>query len=167
MQADRRDFPPLTAERDEDRLADALAPNGSGASDASVQAALASLAGNGNAPRPPRPGELKWKLTTLVLPSVMLVFVALYVTSLSAGSEPEVALFRAGAASVFLAVLGRVAVGILGDDSRLILNDDQIASMARTGAVRDYLSGAGSERSSDDAEQPLTAAQAAGPGGKE
>ena len=110
---------------------------------------------------------MKWKLTTLVLPSVMLVFVALYVTSLAAGTEPEVALFRAGGAAVVLAVLGRVAVGILGDDSRLVLNDTQIVAMARNGAVRDYLSGADAEPGSGGAEQPSTAAQMAGSGGKE
>ncbi len=142
-------------------------PNGSTASDTSVQAALANLRSQGNGPKPPRLGEMKWKLTTLFLPSLMLVFVALYVTSLTAGVEPEVALFRAGGASVVLAVLGRVAVGILGDDSRLILNDTQIVAMARNGAVREYLTGAGAEHSSDDAEQPSTTAQTAGAGGKE
>lgn len=142
-------------------------PSGSTASDASVQAALANLRSQGTGPKPPRPGEIKWQLTTLFLPSLMLVFVALYVTSLTAGVEPEVALFRAGGASVVLAVLGRVAVGILGDDSRLILNDTQIVAMARNGAVREYLTGAGAEHSSDGAEQPSTTAQTAGAGGKE
>ena len=88
-------------------------------------------------------------------------------TSLSAGVEPEFALLRAGGASVVLAVLGRAAVGILGDDSRLILNDTQIVAMAQNGAVREYLSGADAEHDSDGAEQPSTAAQAAGAGGKE
>ena len=167
MQSDRHGFSPLTAERDQDMLADALGSNGSGASDASVQAALASLSGRAAGPKAPRPGELKWKLTTIVLPSVMLLFVALYVTSLSAGVEPEVALFRAGGAGVVLAVLGRVAVSILGDESRLVLSDDQIATLARSGPVREYLSNADGEHNADGADQRSTAAQAAGPGGKE
>ena len=142
-------------------------PDASAASDAKVQAALASLKSQGTGPRQPRPGEMKWKLTTLFLPSVMLLFVALYVTSLSAGIEPEFALLRAGGASVVLAVLGRVAVGILGDDSRLVLNDSQIVAMAQDGAVREYLSSVDAELSSDGTVQPSTAAQAAGAGGKE
>jgi len=160
---------------DKDRLSMAMdareplldEPDASSASDGRVQAALASLAAHTDGPKPPRPGEMKWKLTTLVLPSVMLVFVALYVTSLGAGVEPEFALLRAGGVSVVLAVLGRVAVGILGDDSRLILNDTQIVAMAQNGAVREYLSGVDVEHSSDGTEQPSTAAQAAGAGGKE
>ena len=135
--------------------------------DASVQAALASLATQANGPKLPRPGELKWKLTAMVLPTVMLIFVALYVTSLAASVEPEVALFRAGGVSVVLAVLGRVAVSILGDDSRLILNDSQIIALARTGSVHEYLSGADVELNSAGTEQPSTAAQTAGAGGKE
>ena len=88
---------------------------------------------------------MKWKLTTLIFPSILLLFVALYVTSLASGVEPEFALLRAGGASVVLAVLGRVAVSILGDESRLILNDSQIVAMARTGPLREYLSGAAAE----------------------
>ena len=138
-----------------------------GASDATVQAALASLKTQGSGPRPPQPGYMKWKLTTLVLPAVMLLFVALYVSSLSSGVEPELALLKAGGVSVVLAVLGRVAVGILGDDSRLILNDNQIVALAQDGPVPEYLSGVGAERGSDGAEQPSTTAEAAGAGGKE
>jgi hypothetical protein len=129
---------------------------------AAVQAALASLNDQGAGPKPPRPGEIKWKLTTLVLPSVMLVFVALYVTSLTSGSEPEVALFRAGGVSVILAVLGRVAVSILGDDNRFVLNDSQIVAMAQSGPVRDHLG----EHGLNSADQPYTTAHAAGAGGK-
>lgn len=141
--------------------------DGAESSDAAVQAALASLSSQGNGPKPPRLGEIKWKLTTLVLPAIMLIFVALYVTSLAAGVEPEVALFRAGGASVVLAVLGRVAVGILGDDSRLILSDNQIVALARSSPVQAYLSGADAEHASVGAEQPSTTAQTAGAGGKE
>ena len=54
----------------------------------------------------------------LIFPSILLVFVALYVTSLASGVEPEVGLFRAGGVSLVLAVLARVAVGILGDETR-------------------------------------------------
>ena len=162
-------------QNDMDRLAmamDARDHRGSGedgaqTSDAAVQAALARLAAQTNGPKPPRPGELKWKLTMMVLPAVMLVFVALYVTCLAANVQPEVALFQAGGASVVLAVLGRVAVGILGDDSRLVLNDSQIVAMAQDGAVREYLSSVDAELSSDGTVQPSTAAQAAGAGGKE
>ena len=141
--------------------------NALGASDAAVQAALASLNAQGAGPKPPQPGEMKWKLTTLLLPSVMLIFVALYVSSLSAGSEPEVALFRAGGVSVVLAVLGRVAVSILGDEKRFVLNDSQIVAMAQSGPVRDHLVGAGGEHGLDGAEEPYTTAHAAGAGGKE
>jgi hypothetical protein len=145
----------------------ASTPDGPETSDAAVQAALANLSSRGNGPKQPRPGEITWKLTGLVIPAVMLIFVALYVTSLAAGVEPEVALFRAGGVSVVLAVLGRVAVSILGDDSRLILNDSQIVAMARSGAVQQYLSVADAEHGSVGAEQPTTTAQAAGAGGKE
>jgi hypothetical protein len=143
------------------------APPAGQTSDAAVQAALATLTAQAAAPKPPVPGEVKWHLTTLVYPAILLLFVALYVTSLSAGTQPEVALFQAGGASVVLAVLGRVAVSILGDDTRFVLNDSQIVAMARNGAVRDYLSGDGTEHNSDGAEQPSTAAKTAGAGGKE
>ncbi|HZO29208.1 MAG TPA: hypothetical protein VFH48_24815 [Chloroflexota bacterium] len=156
MQADRHNGPLLAGGHDDGRV-----------SDASVQAALASIPGSGKSQQPPRPGELKWKLTTLVLPSIMLLFVALYVTCLSAGAEPEMALFQAGGVSVVLAVLGRVAVSILGDEARFILNDDQISAMAQSGSVRDYISGANADQTRDGAEDSSMAAQAAGPGGKE
>ena len=142
-------------------------PRVPGASAVAVQAALASLSTQGTGPRPPRPGEMKWKLTTLVLPSVMLIFVALYVTTLSSGTDPEIALLRAGGVSVVLAVLGRVAVGILGDDKRFVLNDNQIVAMAQTSPAHDHLVGAEAEHGLDGAEQPYTAAQMAGAGGKE
>lgn len=143
------------------------AQDGTQTSDAAVQAALARLAAQTNGPKPPRPGELKWKLTMMVLPAVMLVFVALYVTCLAANVQPEVALFQAGGASVVLAVLGRVAVSILGDDSRLISYDIGIVDLAQSGSVQEYLSGASAEHASVGAEQPSTTAQTAGAGGKE
>jgi hypothetical protein len=107
----------------------------------------------------------------LIFPSILLLFVALYVTSLSSGIEPEVALLRAGGASLVLAVLARAAVGIIGDESRLVLSDRQIAAMARDPSIRDQLARAGEEHGPDHAstgtEQPSTVAQAAGTGGKE
>jgi hypothetical protein len=119
-----------------------------------------------------RPGELKWRLTSILYPSILLIFVALYVSSLASGTEPEMALLRAGGASLVLAVLARVAVGIIADETRLVLNDSQIVAMARSGGVRDYLSNAGvdpqiTSASAAGIEQPSTAAQAAGTGGKE
>jgi hypothetical protein len=119
-----------------------------------------------------RPGELKWRLTSILYPSILLIFVALYVSSLASGIEPEMALLRAGGASLVLAVLARVAVGIIADETRLVLNDSQIVAMARSGGVRDYVSNAGVDTQNSSApasgvEQPSTAAQAAGTGGKE
>jgi hypothetical protein len=119
-----------------------------------------------------RPGELKWRLTSILYPSILLIFVALYVSSLASGTEPEMALLRAGGASLVLAVLARVAVGIIADETRLVLNDSQIVAMARSGGARDYLSKAGIDPQNPSAsatgiEQPSTAAQAAGTGGKE
>ena len=119
-----------------------------------------------------RPGELKWRLTSILYPSILLIFVALYVSSLASGIEPEMALLRGGGASLVLAVLARIAVGIIADETRLVLNDSQIVAMARSGGVRDYLSKAGvdpqgSPASASANEQPPTAAQAAGTGGKE
>ena len=119
-----------------------------------------------------RPGELKWRLTSILYPSILLIFVALYVSSLASGIEPEIALLRSGGASLVLAVLARVAVGIIADETRLVLNDSQIVAMARSGGARDYLSKAGIDVQNPAAptpgvEQPSTSAQAAGKGGKE
>jgi hypothetical protein len=52
-------------------------------------------------------------LMDLVFPVVAVVFIALYVTSISAGTEPEVALLRAGIAGIALAALGRASQWIL------------------------------------------------------
>jgi len=86
-----------------------------------------------------RPGELKYRLTLFLFPSILLVFVALYVTSLASGVLPEMALLRAGGASVVLAVLARVAVSILGDESRTLLNEQQIVAQARSEALKEKL----------------------------
>ena len=138
--------------------------------------AVAGLAARDTVLKPPRPGEMKWRLTMLLFPAILLVFVALYVSSIASGVEPEVGLLWAGGASIVLAVLGRAAVSILGDDTRLVLSDKQIVAMARSAAVRDHLRGAVAERGSDGAAQPhdtqphdepSTTAQTAGTGGKE
>jgi hypothetical protein len=108
--------------------------------------------------RAQRPGELKWRLTSVIYPAILLIFLALYVSSLASGVEPEVALLRAGGAGLVLAVLARVAVGIIADETRLVLNDSQIVAMARTGAVREYLA-----KQAPDSEVNGASAGAGGP----
>jgi hypothetical protein len=139
--------------------------------DAMVQAAIAGLATHGTASQGPSPAELRYRLTVIIFASILLIFVAFYVTSLASGTEPEVALLRAGGASLVLAVLARVAVGILGDETRLVLNDRQIVAMAHTGTEHDYRSDSdqehGADHAADGTEQPSMTAQAAGTGGKE
>ncbi len=135
--------------------------------DEQVLAALNHLSGKADASeKKPSAGELRQRLNGLLFPAILLIFVALYVTSLAAGVEPEMGLLQAGGVSVVLAVLGRAAVGILGDETRLVLNDAQIIAMARSGAVRDYLVQSGTE-AAGDTEQPTAPAQAARGGGKE
>jgi len=161
-----------TAQAEPAATIDTMLPeDGDQPTDAALEAPLAGLSSHGDGAKGPPPGELRWRLTTLIFPALLLVFVAFYVTRLAAGTEPEIALFQAGGASLVLAVLARVAVGILGDETRLVLNDSQIVAMARNGAVRDYLASSGTERGaaldSDGNSQPTTAAQTAGTGGKE
>lgn len=154
---------------------DEAAVEGTPASDASVRAALAGIANHGTLggthSKESRPGELKWQLTSYLFPSIILIFVALYVTSLASGMQPEMALLWAGGASVVLAILARVAVGILGDDSRHVLNDDQIVARARAEAAEDQLGGAegdqGTAPGAGSANQPASAASAASTGGRE
>jgi hypothetical protein len=153
--------------------ANASAESGERASSASVEQAMAGLAGHQPAP-PPKPlipGELKYKLTMMLFPAILLVFVALYVASLASGIDPEVGLFRAGGVSLVLAIIARMAIGILGDETRLVLSDQQIVAMARSGAVRDYLAAAavqpGDTPGTAGTEQPATTARATGVGGKE
>lgn len=141
-------------------------------SDEHVQAARQLLSGKTTTVESkPTASELKQRLNLLLFPSILLIFVALYVTSLAAGIEPEMGLLQAGGVSVVLAVLGRAAVGILGDETRLVMNDAQIIAMARSGAVRDYLAQTSAQTSGGDAsadtEQPARAAQAASVGGRE
>ena len=67
--------------------------------------------------------DLKERLTTFLFPALLLIFVALYVTSLASGAAPEMALLRSGGAGVVLAVLGRVALGIINDEETLAINE--------------------------------------------
>jgi hypothetical protein len=57
--------------------------------------------------------EVTRRLINLLFPAILLVFVALYLLSLTAGNEPELALFRSGGASVLLAVLARLGIRIV------------------------------------------------------
>jgi hypothetical protein len=146
------------------------AASGEHASSAAVEQAVAGLSKH-QPSKPLIPGELKYKLTMMLFPAILLVFVALYVASLASGIDPEVGLFRAGGVSLVLAIIGRMAIGILGDETRLVLNDQQIAAMARSGSVRDYLAAATAGQDGDTpgaagTEQPA-ATQTRGFGGKE
>jgi len=67
--------------------------------------------------------HLKQRVSRFLFPSILLVFLALYVTSLASGNQPEVGLLRSGAASLVLAVLGRVDLGIIGDEESLAINE--------------------------------------------
>lgn len=67
--------------------------------------------------------DLKQRLTTFLFPALLLVFVALYVTALASGATPEMALLRSGGAGIVLAVLGRVALGIVNDEETLTINE--------------------------------------------
>lgn len=49
----------------------------------------------------------------LLYPAVLLVFLALYVTSLLAGTAPELALLKSGGAGLCLALVGRLALRVL------------------------------------------------------
>lgn len=53
------------------------------------------------------------RLRNVLLPLVLLIFLSLYVLGLTAGIEPEIALLRAGAAGIVLALLARAALWIL------------------------------------------------------
>jgi hypothetical protein len=52
-------------------------------------------------------------LSDYLFPLVLMVFLTLYVTGLAAGTEPEMALVRAAAGGLLMAVLARVARGIV------------------------------------------------------
>ena len=117
------------------------------------------------APKPPQPGEMKYRLTLMLFPSILLVFVALYVTSLASGVAPEMGLLQAGGASVVLAVLARVAISILGDDTRSVMNEQQIRSLAQSEALREKLLASLNERDAEvaAADAPATNATPAAP----
>jgi hypothetical protein len=117
-------------------------------------------------PRPLRPGELKYRLTLLLFPSILLVFVALYVANLTAGAEPEMALLQAGGASMILAVLARVAIGIVASDQHR-LSDREIVALARAGALKEQIKAAQRAGDDTDAAQAPQAGSTAGDGGKE
>ncbi len=57
--------------------------------------------------------ELRERVDALSFPIVLVVFLALYVTSLYVGVEPELGLLRAGAAGLALAGVGRLAIKVL------------------------------------------------------
>jgi hypothetical protein len=121
-------------------MSDTLARDSALDSDAPMDDGPAAAPGSAlAAPKPSRPGELTYRLTLMLFPSILLVFVALYVTSLASGVAPELGLLRAGGASVVLAILARVAIGILGDDTRAVLNEHQIRSLAQSEALKDKL----------------------------
>jgi hypothetical protein len=121
-------------------------------------------------PRPPSPAELKHRLTVLLFPAVLLVFVALYVTCLASGLEAEMALLRAGGASLVLAVLARVAVGIVGTERKDGLSDREALARARMEALREKMMAASVARANADttgAEPAFQPGIPAGNGGKE
>ena len=57
--------------------------------------------------------EPSHKLTGLLFPALLLVFLGLYLAGITAGVEPEIAMLRAGLASVTLAIVGRFVSGML------------------------------------------------------
>ncbi|MGE3272340.1 MAG: hypothetical protein AB7P40_26565 [Chloroflexota bacterium] len=145
--------------------ADAAAATDPAAEEAKLKETAAAIAEM--AARAQRPGELKWRLTMILYPSILLIFVALYVSSLAAGTAVEMALLQSGGASLVLAVLARVAVGIIADETRLVLNDSQIIAMARANAIREHYAKAGLDLPVPAATLPSTVATAASTGGKE
>ena len=69
-------------------MSDTLAPDSAldafGATETPIDEGPAAPPGSAlAAPKPAQPGELKYRLTLLLFPSILLVFVALYVTSLA------------------------------------------------------------------------------------
>ncbi|MCC6177608.1 MAG: hypothetical protein IT305_20090 [Chloroflexi bacterium] len=97
---------------------------------AALAASIAAAPPSARIPRPV-PGELKYRLTSYLFPSVLLIFVALYVTSLASGVAPESALFRAGGVGVILALLARFAIGIVGDENNTLAIEQELLRRAR------------------------------------
>lgn len=56
------------------------------------------------------------RLGDALFPMIAVLFVALYLMALASGSDPELALARAGFAGIALAVLGRLAEWIISRD---------------------------------------------------
>jgi hypothetical protein len=76
--------------------------------------------------------EVTRRLINLVFPAILLVFVALYVLSLGAGNAPELAMFRAGGASVLLAVLARLGIRIIENGALKADRPDDVATVQPT-----------------------------------
>jgi len=58
----------------------------------------------------PEPSQ---KLVNLLFAALLFVFLGLYIAGIAAGVEPEIAMLRAGAASVALAVVGRFTLRMI------------------------------------------------------
>jgi hypothetical protein len=86
-----------------------------------------------------RPGglgiEQAERLTRLFFPLILIVFLGLYVTSLVSGVDPELALLRSGLAALALALIGRLAIGILEAAARAA--DEDIIEVAVADEVGD------------------------------
>ena len=81
-------------------------------------------------------GNSAGSLLNLVLPTILLIFLGLYLLGLLSGVEPELALARAGLAGLVLAVLGRMA-GQLLEHLPPPPNGEAAASAQRVDAVID------------------------------
>ncbi len=57
--------------------------------------------------------EPSHRLTGLLFPALLFVFLGLYIAGITAGVEPEIAMLRGGLASVALALVGRFVAGML------------------------------------------------------
>lgn len=57
--------------------------------------------------------EIASRVGRWIFPSIVMIFVALYGLGLFNGDAPEIALLRAGAAGIALAVIGRIGLAVL------------------------------------------------------
>jgi|SRR5579875_300145 hypothetical protein len=96
------------------------------------------------------------RLAEALLPAVLLTFVALYLLGVAAGVEPEWALGRAAGVALLLAVLARIARGVL--DS---LQDS--APLADPLAPRDVSTGASQPPPAPAADAPGATEPTVGP----
>ena len=70
-------------------------------------------------------------LANVLLPGLLVVFLGLYVAGLTAGIEAELAMLRAGGASLVLALVGRFAIGLLENLPPAIpIEDDELTLTA-------------------------------------